>query len=97
MFTEWARLLRHGGRLLFTDPIVVTGILSSEEIAIRASIGYFLFVPDGEDDRILEQAGFEVIEKSDRTENMASTAQRWHNARAQREEDLRSAEGKAKY
>src|SRR5262249_35853123 len=30
---EWARVLAPGGRVLFTDPITVTGALSSEEIA----------------------------------------------------------------
>src|SRR5262249_44216289 len=29
---EWARLLRAGGRLGFTDPITVTGILASDDI-----------------------------------------------------------------
>src|SRR5262249_38675767 len=34
VLTEWARLLRPGGRVLFTDPVVLTGPLSSEEISI---------------------------------------------------------------
>jgi SAM-dependent methyltransferase len=58
VFDEWARLLAPGGRVLFTDPITVTGPLSSDEIAIRASIGYFVFVPVGEDERLLRKAGF---------------------------------------
>jgi SAM-dependent methyltransferase len=50
---EWYRVLHPGGRLLYTDPIIVTGLLSYEEIAIRSSIGYFLFTPPGEDERLL--------------------------------------------
>src|SRR5439155_4671441 len=36
---EWTRLVRPGGRLGFTDPITVTGILARHELAIRASAG----------------------------------------------------------
>ena len=45
--TEWARLLRPGGRLLFTDALVVTGPVSKPEIDIRSSLGFYLFVPPG--------------------------------------------------
>jgi hypothetical protein len=42
-----ARVLRRGGLLLFTDPIIVSGILANDEIAIRSAIGCFLFTPEG--------------------------------------------------
>lgn len=42
---EWHRVLRPRGKLLFTDPVVVTGLVSNEELAVRSSIGYFLFAP----------------------------------------------------
>jgi ubiquinone/menaquinone biosynthesis C-methylase UbiE len=90
---EWWRVLVPRGRLLFTDPITVTGPLGSDEIAIRASIGYFLFVPHGEDERLLNDAGFRVLSVEDATENMAELAGRWLTARAGREETLREIEG----
>ena len=37
---DWARLLKTGGRPLFTDPITVTGALTNEEIATRSSAGF---------------------------------------------------------
>jgi SAM-dependent methyltransferase len=93
VFEEWARVLVPGGRLLFTDPITVTGPLSSEEIAIRASIGYFVFVPPGEDEQLLRDAGLRPLAVEDATENMAAVAERWLLARAKRAGALREIEG----
>ena len=97
VLTEWHRILKPGGRLVFTDPIVVTGPLTHEEIAIRASIGFFLFVPDGTDDRLLVETGFAVRHREDRTENVSAIASRWRAARAEHEVALRQAEGDENY
>jgi 2-polyprenyl-3-methyl-5-hydroxy-6-metoxy-1,4-benzoquinol methylase len=90
---DWARVLRPEGRVVYTDPIVVTGPLTNEEIAIRTSIGFFLIVPAGANEEFLTQAGLELVEMADRTENMARIAGRWLAARAAREADLRRIEG----
>jgi hypothetical protein len=97
VFHEWARVLRPGDRLVFTDPIVVTGALTNAEIAVRASIGFFLFVPRGLDEQLLREARFEPTAVEDRTENMAQSAHRWRESRAARSEDLRRIEGEATY
>ena len=97
IFAEWLRVLQPGGRVLFTDPTTVTGLLGIDEIVTRASIGYFVFLPLGEDERLLTEAGFRVLAVEDATENMAEMAHRWREARANREEALRKIEGDATF
>ncbi|PYR67144.1 MAG: class I SAM-dependent methyltransferase [Acidobacteria bacterium] len=93
LFADWHRVLSPGGRLLFTDPIVVTGAVTSEEIRIRSSIGFYLFVPAGCNERLLEQAGFVVQEIRDVTDAEASVSARWRDARARRRDALIALEG----
>jgi SAM-dependent methyltransferase len=94
---DWARLLAPGGRLLFTDPVVITGILDSEEIALRTSIGYFLFVPGDENERLLADAGLTVVDVEDTTGHLAQIAGRRRDARAERAKALRQLEGDAAF
>ena len=93
LVAEWARLLNLGGQLLFTDPITVTGGLTSSEIAARSSSGFYLFVPRGYDEQILEQCGLRVVVCADASANMAQVAAARHAAREKRSAALRKIEG----
>ena len=90
---DWHRVLRPGGRLLYTDPVVVTGPVTNEEIRVRSSIGFFLFLPLGYNERLLKDAGFAVLEARDVSDAAASISQKWRDARARRREALVRVEG----
>ena len=93
VFADWARLLAPGGRLIVTDPVTVTGIVAADEFAARSSLGYFDFAPLGEDERLLEAAGLEVLAIDDLTETVAAVARRRCTIRAERGKALREIEG----
>ncbi|HZD12865.1 MAG TPA: methyltransferase domain-containing protein, partial [Candidatus Binatus sp.] len=94
IFAEWYRVLKPGGCAVFTDPIIVTGLLTSEEVAIRTGIGYFLLSSPGEDERLLKKTGFKLVHKKDVTENVGSVAKRRHDARAKFVDELVKLESK---
>ncbi len=97
VIAEWARVLKPLGRLLFTDPITMTGPLSNDELAIRSSIGFFLFVPLDYDRRVLQECVLRLLVQEDVTENMSQVAQKRGVARASRQGELRKIEGDSTY
>lgn len=88
VLADWWRLLAPNGRLLFTDPILVTGIISNEEARIRSSIGFYLFTPKGENERLLDASGYRVLRVEDVTAQVEETSKRWYDARKERQEQL---------
>jgi cyclopropane fatty-acyl-phospholipid synthase-like methyltransferase len=94
---EWSRLLKVGGRLLFTDPITLTGPLTNAEVAVRSSAGVYLFVPHGYDESVIAQCGLRLLVCEDVTANMAKVAEARHTARASKSAVLREIEGEQAY
>jgi SAM-dependent methyltransferase len=97
VLADWHRVLCPGGRCLYIDPIVVTGLLSNAEIAARSSIGFFLFTPLGVNEQLIREAGFRLGLTADLTEGVAMTSGRWYDARAKRRTPLSELEGERKF
>ena len=79
--------------MLFTDALIITGQVSHDEIATRSSIGLYFFVPPGENERLIRDAGFKLIVSHDETAAAETIARNWHAAREQHREELVTREG----
>jgi SAM-dependent methyltransferase len=94
---DWHRVLRPGRRMLFTDAMVLTGLISQAEIATRSSVGLYFFLPRGENERLIAEAGFRLLAAEDLTEDAERIAARWHDARERHRAELVAREGAANF
>jgi SAM-dependent methyltransferase len=94
---DWHRVVRSGGRILFTDALIVTGPISADEIATRSSIGVYIFVPPGENERLIAAAGFTPLADVDVTAEAETIAGRWHDAREAHRAELTAREGESNF
>ena len=97
LLREWHRVLKAGKRILFTDPVVITGPISNEELAARSSIGFFIFIPPAITENFIEEAGFKLIRREDVTGNIELTSGRWHSSRQKHREALIRIEGEERF
>lgn len=94
---EWHRVTSPDARVLFTDPTIVTGLVTGAEIAVRSAIGVYVFSVESLNERLLTEAGFDLLRREDVTENMAQISGRWRDARARFRDDLVADEGIATF
>jgi SAM-dependent methyltransferase len=94
---EWHRVLKPGGQMLFTDALVITGIVSHEEIAKRSSIGLYFYLPPGENERMIKETGFKIVVVEDLTPAAAEISKRWHDAREKHREEMIKIEGEENF
>ena len=95
---DWARLLRPGGRIAFTDPGVLTGVATLDELSLRASqIRNFSYSVPGENERLLQDAGLTLVHTEDSTASMERQAAAWHASRSRHRAELEKVEGKEDY
>ena len=94
---EWHRVTAPGAQILFTDPTILTGLVTDSEIADRSAVGIYVFSVDSLNEMLLSRAGLEVSRSEDLTENMAAMAGRWHDARTRFRDDLLADEGEATF
>ena len=97
VLSDLRRVLKPRGRLLFSDALIIGGLLSHEEIATRSSIGMYFFSPPGENERLIKQSGLKQIEARDTTDSAALLSKRWHDAREKRKAALVASEGEANF
>ena len=95
--SEWKRLLRPSGRLLWTDPVVIAGPVTNAELLARSSIGLFLFVPPGENEKFIAAAGLDLLQADDETAEIAGVAGRWYDSRARHRQALLEFETQENY
>jgi SAM-dependent methyltransferase len=90
---EWHRVTAPGARILFTDPTIVTGLVTDGELADRSAVGIYVFSVEAVNEALLARAGFTVERREDLTENMAAMAGRWLDARDRFRDELVADEG----
>jgi cyclopropane fatty-acyl-phospholipid synthase-like methyltransferase len=95
LFREVARVLTPGGHFLFTDAGLLTGSISSDEVAARSAHGRTHIVPPSFNEEALERAGLRLLESEDRTASVAKNADGRLRARLAHRAELERSEGAA--
>ncbi|AIK95724.1 class I SAM-dependent methyltransferase [Candidatus Odyssella acanthamoebae] len=91
---EWNRILKLNAKLIYTDPCIISGIITNNEIMQRASFGEYFFTPLKLQEDLFKSSGFELIKSEDITTNNAEIlSNKWWDAREKNKPDLQKLEG----
>lgn len=97
VFSEWKRVLKPNGRLVFTDAGIVTGAVSNHDIKLRSINGYTQFVATEYNNKVLKDAGFNKITQEDQSIGVISNAKGRMNAAQKYKKELIELIGEQKY
>ena len=97
VLAEWVRVVKPSGRILYTDPAIVAGLITSEEIATRSAMGFLVFSSQGVNEFLIEAAGLRLLRADDATDTAALFASRLHRERAGNVGALAATEGRERY
>jgi SAM-dependent methyltransferase len=92
-FSDVARLLKPGGRFLFTDAAVLIGAISSEQVQARSIHGTTHLASADFNPNALKTAGPRLLEAEDRTASLLRSARGRRRARDARRLELERLEG----
>ena len=90
---EWARLLSPGGRVLYTEALVLTGPVSNDEVLRRTFMGFFMLTPPGANERAIEEAGLLLDRAEDRSDAVVRLGGRMRALRERYRTEILPLEG----
>jgi SAM-dependent methyltransferase len=93
LLTEVFRILKPGGRFLYSDALIIAGLISQREIDVRSTLGLYIFSTPGQNEGLLTASGFAKPKAIDTTAETARIAANWFNARKKRRRMLLDQEG----
>jgi hypothetical protein len=70
----WARAVKPGGKILYTDPAIVAGLVTSEEVAARSGGATLTLSAQGDNESLLEETGLRLLRADDATDGAAGAA-----------------------
>ena len=97
VLAEWTRLVKPGGRVLYTDPAIVAGLVTSDELAMRSAMGLCVFSAQGDNELLIEMAGLRLLRADDATDGIVLAASRLSSERVEREGALVAVEGRERF
>jgi ubiquinone/menaquinone biosynthesis C-methylase UbiE len=97
LLAEIFRILKPGGRMLYSDALVIAGHISQREIEVRSTLGLYIFSTPGQNETLITAAGFSKPKSTDTTAETAVLAANWFNARKKRRRMLLDQEGEVTY